>query len=384
MASPRIHQLDNHLFRLTIIWFMALCGSSFGQAALPAPQAMPSTEAPQQLNQLLGQYATNRQSRDFVRPFLALAAAHPQDSASLEALSWVLKHFESGTHADRALSLLATDHAKETDLDDIFIYIGNNPSLKVQAFYRQVITENKTDDVLGKTRYRLGVYLVRQMEIAREVTANPEAREKYDLFYGQELTRYLLALDPNRCRAEALKQFAVITEKYPKIKTYHGVLGELATREEYKLVHLSVGGTAAEIKGEDIGGKPLQLSDYRGKVVLLDFWGDWCVACRTLYSFNRSLYEKMENRPFVLIGVNSDSDRNLTNRIVKTQQIKWRSFWDDGSRHGKISTQWEVKSWPVLYVIDGQGVIRLKSVGGHNPKEIYELIDKLTTEIENQ
>ncbi|MEC7565310.1 MAG: hypothetical protein VX738_06460, partial [Planctomycetota bacterium] len=76
--------------------------------------------------------------------------------------------------------------------------------------------------------------------------------------------------------------------------------------------------------------------------------------------------------------------RNLTNRIVKTQQIKWRSFWDDGSRHGKISTQWEVKSWPVLYVIDGQGVIRLKSVGGHNPKEIYELIDKLTTEIENQ
>ena len=331
---------------------------------------------------MLDQYAANRQSRKFVEKFLHLAAEQPNTTASLEALNWVIKRFESGNYADRALILLAKHHAAARELDEVFIYIGNNPSLQVGMFYRQVITANKNPAILGKAHFRLGIYLMRQLEISREVQAKPEAREKYDLFYGKDLTAYLLAMNHTQNRNEALQHFVVIQQKYASVKTFQGQLGPLANIQEFKLAHLSVGGVAPEITGKDVFGKPLKLSDFRGKIVLLDFWGDWCVACRTLYSFNRSLHQKMEGRRFALVGVNSDTNRDLTRRIMKIQQIQWSNFWNDGSRFGEISTQWGVKTWPVLYVIDGDGIIRLKSVGGHNRAEILQLIEKLTTELE--
>ena len=64
-------------------------------------------EAQTKLNELLDQYAANRQSRKFVEKFLGLAAEQPNTTASLDALNWVIKRFESGNYADRALILLA-------------------------------------------------------------------------------------------------------------------------------------------------------------------------------------------------------------------------------------------------------------------------------------
>ena len=341
-------------------------------------------EAQTQLNDLLDQYAANRQSRKFVEQFLVLAAEQPNTTASLDALNWVIKRFESGNYADRALILLAKHHAAAVTLDEVFIYIGNNPSLQVGMFYRQVIAANKNPSILGKAHFRLGIYLMRQLEISREVQAKPEAREKYDLFYGKDLTAFLLTMNHIQNRKEALQHFVVIQQKYASVKTFQGQLGPLANIQEFKLAHLSVGGVAPEITGKDVFGKPLKLSDFRGKIVLLDFWGDWCVACRTLYSFNRTLHQKMEGRRFALVGVNSDTNRDLTRRIMKIQQIQWNNFWNDGSRFGEISTQWGVKTWPVLYVIDGDGIIRLKSVGGHNRAEILQLVEKLTAELEEK
>jgi peroxiredoxin len=52
-------------------------------------------------------------------------------------------------------------------------------------------------------------------------------------------------------------------------------VGEKAKRELYEMRHLAVGKEAPEVEGEDADGKKFKLGDYRGKVVLLDFWGNW-------------------------------------------------------------------------------------------------------------
>ena len=52
-------------------------------------------------------------------------------------------------------------------------------------------------------------------------------------------------------------------------------LGEAATSALFELKNLSIGKVAPDIVGEDLDGTPMKLSDYRGKVVVLDFWGDW-------------------------------------------------------------------------------------------------------------
>ncbi|MBH56240.1 MAG: hypothetical protein CMJ82_03530 [Planctomycetaceae bacterium] len=343
-----------------------------------------SAEAAQAYAQLIKRYEANRQDRQFVRPFLDVAEKYAGTKAALDSLTWVLKRFESGSNADRAITMLVESHAAHREIEQLYLHIGNNPSLKVAVFYRRVIAVNKNPTAVGRAHFRLGNYLVRQAEIAREVRANPDSLDKFKLFYGSALTEYLQKVDLSSIRKDALKQFTVAVEKYPNVRTYKGELSELAGREKFKLEHLTVGGVAPEIVGEDIAGKPMKLSDYKGKVVLLDFWGDWCVACRMLLPFNRALVKEMEGRPFELLGVNSDTDRIYARKVELTQKISWRSFWNGGSRFGEISTKWAVEKWPVLYVIDANGIVQMRSAGGHNKEEILKLIEKLVSETETR
>ena len=148
----------------------------------------------------------------------------------------------------------------------------------------------------------------------------------------------------------------------------------------------SGGVPAPEIAGEDLDGAPFRLSDYRGKVVLLAFWGNWCPDCRAMYPHERALVKRMENRPFALIGVNSDKDKAVLKKAMEKEQITWRSFWDGGSTKGPISTKWQVRGWPTLYIIDHLGVVRVSYALGRSPGQepLDEWIDRLVKEAEKK
>jgi peroxiredoxin len=143
----------------------------------------------------------------------------------------------------------------------------------------------------------------------------------------------------------------------------------------------AVGEPAPEIEGEDIDGKKFKLSDLHGKVVLLDFWGNWSPPCRALFTYERSLVKRLQGKPFVLIGVNSDQDRAELKKALEKEGIPWRSFWNGGSPFGPISTRWDVAGWPTLFVIDAKGVLRHKHVGSPREKVLDEEIDKLIAEV---
>ena len=81
-----------------------------------------------------------------------------------------------------------------------------------------------------------------------------------------------------------------------------------------------------------------------------------------MYPHERSLVNRLESKPFALIGVNSDTDREKLKQTLKKEQITWRSFWNGGSTDGPISTKWNVHGWPTIYVLDHKGVIRFKEV----------------------
>ena len=84
-----------------------------------------------------------------------------------------------------------------------------------------------------------------------------------------------------------------------------------------------------------------------------------------MYPHERSLVKRLENKPFALIGVNSDSDIPKLKKRMEEENITWRSFWNgpDGTS-GPISTAWNVRGWPTIYVLDVNGVIRFKNVRG--------------------
>ena len=96
-----------------------------------------------------------------------------------------------------------------------------------------------------------------------------------------------------------------------------------------------------------------------------------------MYPHEQLLVKNYADRPFALIGVNSDSDREEIKKIIKEKELTWRSFWNGGSTQGPISTAWNVSGWPTIYVIDHEGVIRYKNVRGEAlDKAIEELVQK--------
>jgi hypothetical protein len=103
-----------------------------------------------------------------------------------------------------------------------------------------------------------------------------------------------------------------------------------------------------------------------------------------MYPHERSLVKKMEGKPFALVGVNSDDDREKLKPVLKDENITWRSFWNGGSTDGPISTKWNVSGWPTLYVLDHKGIIRHKWAGSPAENVLDEAIEKLVKEAEGE
>lgn len=92
-----------------------------------------------------------------------------------------------------------------------------------------------------------------------------------------------------------------------------------------------------------------------------------------MYPHERSLVQDWKDKPFVILGVNSDKDLNKLKPRLAEERITWRSFWNgpDGTK-GPISKAWHVSGWPTVYVIDHNGVIRHKGHGGDGMDEVLK------------
>ncbi len=100
-----------------------------------------------------------------------------------------------------------------------------------------------------------------------------------------------------------------------------------------------------------------------------------------MYPPERSLVQKLANKPFALIGVNSDENREELKEVLQKENITWRSFWAGGTG-GPIPTKWHIESWPTIYIIDHKGVIRYKHSGSPGDSKLDEEIDELDKEAE--
>lgn len=170
-----------------------------------------------------------------------------------------------------------------------------------------------------------------------------------------------------------------------------GTLADTARRLLFEVRRLNVGQEAPELAAPDLDNKPMKLSESRGKVTLLVFWATWCGPCMAMVPHERTLVERYAGKPFAIVGVNGDilpmPDVHVTGpdgkAIDSTAQVKdalakhkitWRSF-----RNGQfgVGADWNVRSWPTVYLIDQRGIIRGKWKGDPGEKELDEAIKKL-------
>lgn len=92
----------------------------------------------------------------------------------------------------------------------------------------------------------------------------------------------------------------------------------------------------------------------------------------------KGMVERLKDKPFALIGINSDGGREPLQKIMKEQGITWRQAVD-GDTGGPIATRWNVHGWPTIYILDHKGVIRYRDL---RDEPMEEAVRKLLAEME--
>jgi thiol-disulfide isomerase/thioredoxin len=126
-------------------------------------------------------------------------------------------------------------------------------------------------------------------------------------------------------------------------------------------VGLDVGQIAPELHGTDTNDQPIKLSDFRGKVVMVDFWATWCEPCKEMIPHEKEMAKRLEGQPFVLLGVSGDNELADLKSYMNQKSISWPNVFD-GPR-GALAGAWRIEGYPTVYIVDAKGVIRFKQVG---------------------
>lgn len=114
----------------------------------------------------------------------------------------------------------------------------------------------------------------------------------------------------------------------------------------------------------------LNLSDFQGKVVYLDFWASWCGPCRASFEWLNEAHEKYADKGLVVIAVNVDKEKELAERFLKDNPAKFHIGYDP---EGGVAQTYRLKGMPSSYMINRKGQLQATHVG-------YRAKDKIALE----
>ena len=339
---------------------------------------------------------------DYSRRMVDLAESSPRDPATRDALVWVIDMSggpDTGAYGDqfaRAAALLVRHHGDDPEAVRIGLGLDNVVTPRRDALLLGFYAAAKGREAKGLARLALAQYLAKKATFvvaARKVEGRPKRRivgrgnviREFDL--TDEEYAYRLELrqcDPQAIQAEAERLFEEVISEYgdvPYVTRRHReleallkeptperngkpltaedrrriearlarkrTLGQEAEARLDEMLNLAVGKPAPEIEGVDMDGKPLRLSDYRGKVVMLVFWGTWCGPCMAEVPHERDLVERLKGQPFALLGVDCDEkSKDEARAVMARERMTWPSWYDEGAGTGPIAQRYHIRGFP--------------------------------------
>ena len=107
-----------------------------------------------------------------------------------------------------------------------------------------------------------------------------------------------------------------------------------------------------------LDGRPVNLSEMTGKVVLIDFWATWCGPCRAEMPHVKQIYTELHAQGFEIIGISFDEDAAALKKYVATNELPWPQFFDGGGWQNAINKQFGIRAIPTMYLVDKNGILR--------------------------
>lgn len=135
---------------------------------------------------------------------------------------------------------------------------------------------------------------------------------------------------------------------------------------------LAEGTKFPDFNEKDSTGKPLSIANYKGKVVLLDFWATWCGPCVHELPNVIKTYDTHHKQGFEIIGISLDKDQEKLASFTKEKNMTWVQYFDGLVWQNKLAVKYGVNSIPATYLLDGQGTIIGKDLRGEPRERSHE------------
>jgi peroxiredoxin len=137
----------------------------------------------------------------------------------------------------------------------------------------------------------------------------------------------------------------------------------------------AVGTDALDFTQNDVQGKPVKLSAFKGKYVLLDFWASWCKPCRLENPNVVKVYNKFKNKNFTVLGVSLDQSKDAWVKAIETDKLAWNHVSDLQQWNNAVAQMYHIQSIPGNFLIDPNGKIVARDLRGEDlEKKLCELI----------
>ena len=143
-------------------------------------------------------------------------------------------------------------------------------------------------------------------------------------------------------------------------------------------IEVEIGQKVGDFTAPDLKGNRIRLSDYEGKVVMLDFWASWCPPCEGEVPYMKKVYDKYRSKGFEIIGVSLDHDENDLNEFLDRMDIDWPQIFTGKSWRTSLVVHYSIKKLPEPWLIGKDGKLITKEARG----EYLEALVKKALKVE--